>query len=128
MQGGTVWIAVAIGGAVGAVARFAVSKLSVFLLGPHFPWGTLAANVSGSFCMGLALAWFAKYDPQQAALKAFVTIGILGAFTTFSTFSLDVVTLYKERTVMVAGAYVVASLVLSLGGLLAGLSVERHVL
>ena len=126
MNGSLIWVAVAVGGAIGALARFAVSRLSMQLLGPNFPWGTLGVNVVGSFAMGLVITWFAAKEPSTPAMRAFLTVGILGAFTTFSTFSLDVVTLYRDRTVFDAGGYLLASVVLSISGLLLGLVVGRQ--
>ncbi len=121
-----IWLAVAAGGAVGAVGRNAVSRAAMHLMGPNFPWGTLAVNIIGSFGMGLFIVWLSHREPASPALRAFLTVGLLGAFTTFSTFSLDAVTLYRDRTVMIAGAYVLASVILSVGGLLAGLAAGRH--
>lgn len=121
-----IWLAVGAGGAIGAMARHGVSRLSLHYLGPNFPWGTLTANVAGSFAMGLLVAWLARHEPHSAALRAFLTVGVLGAFTTFSTFSLDVVTLYRDRTVMIAGAYLLASVLLSIAGLVAGLMLGRQ--
>ena len=121
-----VWLAVGAGGAIGAMARHGVSRLSLHYLGPNFPWGTLSANVAGSFAMGLLVAWLARHEPQSAALRAFLTVGVLGAFTTFSTFSLDVVTLYRDRTTMIAAAYLLASVILSVAGLVAGLFLGRQ--
>jgi CrcB protein len=76
--------------------------------------------------MGLLIVWLAAREPSSPALRAFLTVGLLGAFTTFSTFSLDVVTLYRDRTLMIAGAYLLASVILSVGGLLAGLALGRQ--
>ncbi len=123
---GTVLLAVAAGGALGAMARFGVSRTALHLLGPNFPWGTLFANIVGSFSMGLLIVWLAAREPSSPALRAFLTVGLLGAFTTFSTFSLDVVTLYRDRTLMIAGAYLLASVILSVGGLFAGLALGRQ--
>ena len=121
-----IWLAVAAGGAIGAVGRNAVSRAAMHLLGPNFPWGTLTVNVAGSFVMGLFIVWLSHREPASAALRAFLTVGLLGAFTTFSTFSLDVVTLYRDRTLMIAGAYLLASVILSVAGLLAGLALGRQ--
>lgn len=123
---GSVWLAVAAGGAFGAMARHGVSKIALHFLGPNFPWGTLAANVAGSFAMGLLIVWLSAREPSSTALRAFLTVGLLGAFTTFSTFSLDVVTLYRDRTVMIAAAYLLASVILSVSGLVAGLALGRQ--
>ena len=125
-MGPHIWLAVAAGGAVGAMARHGVSRTAMHLLGPNFPWGTLAANIMGSFAMGLIIVWLSSREPASPALRAFLTVGLLGAFTTFSTFSLDVVTLYRDRTVMIAGAYLLASVILSVCALLAGLAVGRQ--
>lgn len=121
-----IWLAVAAGGAFGAMARHGVSRASLHWLGPNFPWGTLTANILGSFAMGLIIVWLSSREPASPALRAFLTVGLLGAFTTFSTFSLDVVTLYRDRTLMIAGAYVLASVFFSIGGLFAGLMVGRQ--
>lgn len=126
MSGGMIWAAVAAGGALGAMARHGVSRLSLQLLGPNFPWGTLTANIAGSLIMGFIIVWLSAREPNSPALRAFLTVGVLGAFTTFSTFSLDVVTLYKDKTIYVAGAYLLASVILSVSGLLAGLAIGRH--
>ena len=74
--------------------------------------------------MGVLVHWLAMRDTSQA-MRAFLTVGLLGAFTTFSTFSLDAITLYRDRSLTVAGLYVAASLVLSVGGLIAGLLAAR---
>ncbi len=128
MTGPSIWIAVAAGGAVGAMARHGVSRAALHLLGPNFPWGTLVANVTGSFMMGLAIVWLSRHEPQQPLVRAFLTVGLLGAFTTFSTFSLDVVSLYRDRTVMIAASYFLASVILSVLGLLGGLGAGRQFL
>jgi len=128
MASGIIWLAVGAGGAIGAMARHGVSRAALHLMGPNFPWGTLAANISGSFAMGLLIVWLSRHEPQSAAMRAFLTVGLLGAFTTFSTFSLDVVTLYRDRTMMIAGAYLLASVILSVAGLLGGLGFGRQVL
>ena len=126
MSNGFIWIAVAAGGAIGAMARHGVSRVSLHMLGPNFPYGTLAANIAGSFSMGLVIIWLTAREPNSPALRAFLTVGLLGAFTTFSTFSLDVVTLYRDKTVMIAGAYLLASVILSITGLLAGIALGRQ--
>lgn len=127
MSDATIWVAVAGGGALGAMARHGVSRLSLHFLGSNFPWGTLCANVVGSLTMGVLIAWLAAKEPHNPALRAFLTVGLLGAFTTFSTFSLDVVTLYRDRAIAIAGAYLLASVILSIAGLLAGLVLGRSI-
>ncbi len=123
---GHIWLAVAAGGAIGAMARHGVSRAAFHLLGPNFPWGTLTVNIAGSFAMGVLIVWLSHREPASPALRAFLTVGLLGAFTTFSTFSLDVVTLYRDRTLMIAGAYLGASVILSVTSLFAGLAIGRQ--
>lgn len=121
-------LAIAAGGAIGAVARHLVSAQAAAWFGSGFPIGTLAVNVIGSFIMGalvetMALAWSASGE-----IRAFLTVGILGAFTTFSAFSLDVAVLTQRGEALSAGLYVVASVTLSIGALFLGLAAMRAVL
>lgn len=125
MSGTGLWLAIGAGGAIGAMARHGVGAISLRLLGPNFPWGTLSANLIGSTAMGLFIAWLVAREPHSPALRAFIATGVLGGFTTFSTFALDAVTLYRDKSLTVAGAYVVASVVLSIAGLAAGLVAGR---
>lgn len=122
------WLAVAGGGAVGATARYGVSVLSGRLFGPALPWGTLTVNVLGCFLMGLLVHWLVGREPNPMALRAFLAVGVLGGFTTFSAFALDAFVLYRDKTVIMAAAYVLASVSLSVGGLVAGLFVGRALL
>lgn len=110
------------------MARHGVSRAAIQLMGPNFPWGTLSANIAGSFFMGMLIVWLSRHEPQSAAMRAFLTVGLLGAFTTFSTFSLDVITLYRDRTILIAGVYLAASVIFSVSGLLAGLNIGRQIL
>ncbi len=121
----SIWLAIGAGGALGAMARHGVSRAALHLLGPNFPWGTLTVNAVGSFAMGALVVWLARHEPETAALRAFLTIGLLGAFTTFSTFALDAMTLAKDRSLTIAGLYVAASVTLSIGGLVAGVIAMR---
>lgn len=118
-------LAIAAGGAFGAVARHFVIHRVALLLGAEFPWGTLSVNVIGSFAIGvlietLALAWSPPIE-----LRAFLAVGVLGAFTTFSTFSMDVVLLYERGQLAAAAGYVAGSVVLSVAALFAGLALVR---
>ena len=117
---------VAAGGAVGAVARYLVYVAAGKVLGAGFPFGTLIVNVFGSFLMGIliegtALAW--TVSPQ---LRLFLAVGVLGAFTTFSTFSLDVAVLYERGKLALAAGYIIASFVCSVGALFLGLYLLRR--
>lgn len=118
-----VWVA--LGGALGSVARYAFASLAGRWLGTEFPWGTLLINIGGSFLIGaLAESFALRWDASQST-RVFLVVGICGGYTTFSTFSLDVVTLMNRGANFAAAAYVLASVVLALGALYAGLHVVR---
>lgn len=111
------YLAVAIGGAIGAVARFGVIRSLTAWHGGEPVWSVLAINVLGSFGLGMAVT---VLEDRQSPLAAFLLVGCLGAFTTFSTFALDAVTLYKERGSTLAGLYVGLSVGLAIAGFLLG--------
>jgi len=119
-------LAIAAGGALGAVLRHFVGLFALRHMGSDFPWGTLSVNVIGSFLMGALIAWFAHSWNPPAELRGFLTVGMLGAFTTFSTFSLDTVTLWERGATMASMGYVLASVVLSIGALFAGMMLLRQ--
>ncbi|MGP1395285.1 MAG: fluoride efflux transporter CrcB [Inquilinaceae bacterium] len=121
-------LAVALGGALGALARYGVMVGATRLVGIGFPWGTLAVNVVGSVAMGLLVEVMALVWSPGPEVRAFLVVGVLGAFTTFSTFSLDVVVLAQRGEAWAAAAYVAASLILCIGGLIAGLRLARALL
>ncbi len=115
---------IAAGGALGALLRYAVSGMAYRVLGASFPWGTLAANLLGCFLIGLlwALSERAPFSPHSTA---FVFTGILGAFTTFSTFSLETVNLLRDGQWLLGLANITASNLLGLGCVLIGFVLAR---
>jgi CrcB protein len=117
---------VAAGGALGASARYLVNVSAMRLVGPGFPWATLVVNVAGSVLMGVLVVVLARRGGQH--LAPFLMTGVLGGFTTFSAFSLDVATLYERGAVGSAAAYAAASVILSVAGLFAGLALARGAL
>lgn len=117
---------VALGGALGASARYLTNTTVTRLLGYGFPVGTLVVNILGSFLMGVLVVVLAKKGGQAAA--PFLMTGILGGFTTFSAFSLDAVTLYERGQSAAAMGYVSGSVVVSIVALMAGLMLARMVL
>jgi CrcB protein len=119
------YLIVFLGGGVGAALRHGVNLLASRLIGIGFPAGTLTVNVVGSLIMGLLAAWFAFKGDASQHWRLFLTTGVLGGFTTFSSFSLDVGVLYERGAVGMAAIYVIASLVLSIAGLFAGLALVR---
>jgi fluoride exporter len=121
-------LAVAFGGAIGSVARYLVGHGSAKLFGLALPWGTLIINIAGSFLIGVFAESFAlRWDASQA-VRVFLTVGICGGFTTFSTFSLDAYLLLERGELWPAAAYMIGSVVLSIGALVAGLHLMRAAL
>jgi fluoride exporter len=115
---------VALGGAIGAVLRYATGVGLVRLFGQTpFPLGVLTVNVLGSLAMGLFIGLAAQRG--LAHLSPFVATGILGGFTTFSAFSLEAVTLWERGALGLAALYVTANVVLSIAALFAGLALSR---
>ncbi len=116
---------VALGGAVGASLRHLVNLASLRLMGPNFPWGTITVNVIGSFAMGLFVEMLIRKMGGSQELRLFVATGLLGGFTTFSAFSLDVAGLWDRGAATLTFAYVAGSVVLSIAALFAGLAIAR---
>lgn len=121
-------LAIAAGGALGAVGRHYVSSQMMKLLGSGFPWGTLSVNVLGSFIMGVLIETMALRWSVGIEMRAFLTVGVLGAFTTFSTFSLDFATLLERGAGYAALGYAALSVVLAIVGLFGGLAITRLIL
>lgn len=118
-------IAIAGGGALGALARFWVSGEVYRLLGRGFPWGTLAVNVLGSFLMGLLFVLFLERMAAGGELRSAVLVGFLGAFTTFSTFSIETLVLIQEGYPIKAALNVAISVVVCVVACWLGFSVGR---
>lgn len=115
-----------LGGGIGSALRYGVGRASLAWFGPGFPAGTLAVNVIGCFVMGALAEWLAPHDSGVSqSTKLFLTTGILGGFTTFSAFALDTAALWQRGDSGTAALYVLASLVLSVGGLFAGMAILR---
>lgn len=120
-----VYLIVFLGAGIGGVFRHSVNVGAARLLGFGFPYGTLTVNILGSILMGLLAELFVIRSGLPQELRLFLTTGLLGGFTTFSTFSLDAATLWERGQWGIATGYVVLSLVLSMAGLLAGLMLIR---
>jgi CrcB protein len=116
---------VALGGALGAALRFLAGLGVLRLTGPGFPYAIVSVNILGSFLMGLFVVYAAQRGMTH--LSPFVMTGILGGFTTFSAFSLEAYTLFERGQTGAAGIYVLASVVLSIAGLIAGVMIARGV-
>lgn len=121
------YLLVFLGAGIGGALRHGVNVGCARMCGTAFPWGTLTVNVVGSFLMGAIAAWlaFKAGEGWSQPLRLFLTTGILGGFTTFSAFSLDTMLIWERGQVELAAAYVAASVLLSIAGLVAGLGVIR---
>ena len=120
-------ILVAVGGAIGASLRHLVNLASLRLVGPGFPWGTMAVNVAGCFAMGVFIELLARRFNASNELKLFIATGILGGFTTFSAFSLDFAVLWERGAALPALGYVLASVIGSILAIFLGLWLVRTV-
>lgn len=118
-------LAVAAGGALGALARYLMVGQIDLWLGAGFPLGTLAANVLGSFLMGVLIEILALVWSASEALRALLAVGVLGSFTTFSSFSVETLLLMEAGAPGQAAFYVLASVLLSLAGIFAGMRLSR---
>lgn len=114
-----------LGAGIGGAMRYGVNVAALRLVGAGFPWGTLAINVVGSLVMGLVAEYFALKSGLSQQWRLFLTTGLLGGFTTFSAFSLEVALLYERGEMLAAGVYMLASAVLAVAGLFAGLYIIR---
>ncbi len=124
-MGGIAWVA--LGGALGSVARFGMVRSTAVLFGAQQPWGTLLVNVLGSFIMGVVAALFVRKFSDAASASLFLMPGFLGGFTTFSAFSLDVFNLMQRGENGTAMIYVTVSVFLSIIAVFAGFVAIRVV-
>jgi fluoride exporter len=112
------------GGGIGAVLRFQLGRMLVSTP-PAWPWGTFVANVLGGFAMGVLAAWLMRAGEAGETMRLLIGVGLLGGFTTFSAFSLDMI---ESGAVGLALVYALASVALALLALFAGMTVTRMVL
>ncbi len=115
------------GGAIGAVSRHLVGQLALRLMGPGLPWGTFAVNIVGGLAMGLLVGWLAMVErADEMSIRLFAGVGVLGGFTTFSAFSLDLVLMIERRDYTAAMGYALASVLIAVLALMAGLMIARR--
>lgn len=111
------------GGALGAVVRYGVGLLVKSASG--FPWATLSVNIVGSLLMGLVMGWLGRQGGATDTMRLFWVVGLLGGFTTFSAFSLELVSLLERRELWAAGGYLGGSVLGGVAGLLIGYSLVK---
>ena len=119
------YLAVFIGGGLGAALRHGVNRASLAWLGPAFPYGTLLVNVTGGLLMGAIAELLLIKGGGSQEFRLFLTTGLLGGFTTFSAFSLEAGLMWQRSEFAALGAYVAASVLLSIGALFAGMAAVR---
>lgn len=115
------YLLIGLAGALGAMARFALSGLMMHWLGRGFPWGTMAVNLIGSALMGFLAVWLAARWHLPLEYRIAVLTGFLGAFTTFSAFSIDALALVERNQWLLAALYVLGTVILCLVGARAGM-------
>lgn len=119
------FLLVFLGGGIGSALRHGMNLLAARWLGTQYPLGTLCINVLGAFAMGVVVEYWTTRSGLSPQARLFLTTGILGGFTTFSTFALEAVVLQSRGEMLAAGLYVAGSLVLGVGALYAGMALVR---
>ncbi len=118
-------LAVAIGGASGAVSRWLLASSIQRMTGGAFPWGTFAVNALGSLLLGFLFIWLIERSSMGELLRMAIIIGFLGAFTTFSTFSVESIRLLEEGALGLAFGYIIGQVILCLGLAWLGAQIAR---
>ncbi len=114
------------GGAIGAALRYGLSRALPVNVG-GWPWPTFAVNLLGGLAMGLLAAWLVRGDGAAEPLRLFLGVGVLGGFTTFSAFSLEMAEMVQRGQGMMAAAYAAVSVILALGAVFAGMMLARTI-
>ncbi len=122
------YLVVFLGAGLGGAFRLGINELAARLLGIEFPFGTLIINVLGAFIMGLLTEYFAFRGGMSQEMRLFLTTGLLGGFTTFSTFALESVMLWERGQQIPAIAYIALSVFLSIAALMGGLAIVRLII
>ena len=116
---------VAVGGACGSMLRYLVGRWALVNFGPGFPFGTWAVNIAGGLAMGLLAGWLSRLDEDGEGLRLLLGVGLMGGFTTFSAFSLEVFAMINRGEIGVAGAYAVFSVAGSVLAVMTGVWLMR---
>ncbi len=117
---------VALGGGIGSMLRYLVGRWTLANFGPGFPAGTWAVNIAGGLLIGLLVGWLARVDEGGENLRLLLGVGVLGGFTTFSAFSLEVFAMINRGEIGLAGAYAVSSVAGSVLAVMTGVYLMRN--
>lgn len=120
--------AVAAGGALGATCRLLVGRFMLSYMGPGFPWGTLTVNIAGSFLIGFLIELLALRINASHTMQGFLVIGVLGGFTTFSAFSLEVGLMIEKGQLSTAALYAFGSIFMGVAALFAGIFAGKTII
>jgi CrcB protein len=118
---------VMLGGAFGSGARHLVGRMTLSLFGPNYPWGTLAVNLIGGLLMGLLAGGLMRFGENGEQWRLLLGVGVLGGFTTFSAFSLDVMNMLQRGDWGTGFVYVLASVIGAIAALALGLGIARSI-
>lgn len=121
-------LSIAAGGALGALARYWMMVRADQWFGLRFPMGTISVNIIGSFLLGVLIEMIAHKWSPGPEIRAFMVVGFLGSFTTFSTFSLDVATLIERGDYWTLARYIVVSVAAAVAAMFAGMALFRWIL
>lgn len=120
-------LGIALGGALGALARYGLTNLTSNLMGSEFPYGILFVNILGSFLIGIAFVLLVERSLLPAVYRSACIVGLLGAFTTFSTFSLQTLGLMQDGRMLAALSYIFSSVVVCLLAVVLGMFIGRSI-
>ncbi|ACT59736.1 fluoride efflux transporter CrcB [Hirschia baltica] len=120
-------VLVALGGAIGATARYSLSGFMLRVFGPGMPWGTFSANILGSLLLGVLTGWLAFKIDGGNNWRLFLATGVMGGFTTFSTFSLETMLMIERKAYLQAASYALGTLALGVIAMFIGLMIARKV-
>ena len=119
---------VMLGGALGALGRYQFGRMATHVMGTGWPWGTLGVNIIGGFMMGALVGWMARHGSVHGEqIRLLIGVGMMGGFTTFSSFSLEVMLMIERGEWGSAAAYALLSVLLAVGGLFTGLLLMRSI-